>query len=213
MSGNSKITIPIQTLALPQRHGGFNVANITLYADLFLMRQIQKYCKRGAEEIPTMPNLALIEFNIGHQISNLFQLRQKNYFPHATRSSITYPYILAIIKKYHFTFEQLCKNTIASLYKIITLRNISPDKQIEDKWLNAHHIILPNYLKTFNYRGAWNILPVLTKYHTNPLEAEAQCPICVEKPETLKNLLLECRFAQKIWTFINDIIRKLPPTP
>jgi len=35
MSGSNEITIPIQTLALPQRHGGFNVANITLYADLF----------------------------------------------------------------------------------------------------------------------------------------------------------------------------------
>ena len=60
MSGNSKFTIPIQTLALPKCHGGFDVANITLYADLFLMRQIQKYCKHRAEETPTTPNLALI---------------------------------------------------------------------------------------------------------------------------------------------------------
>jgi len=120
MSGNSKITIPIQRLALPQGHGGFNVANITLYADLFLMRQIQKYCKHRAEETPTTPNVALIEFNIGQEISNLFQLRQINYFPHATRPSITYAYILAIIKKCHFTFEQLCKNNIARIYKIIT---------------------------------------------------------------------------------------------
>ena len=111
MSGNSKITLPIQTLALPKRHGVFTVANITLYADLFLMRKIQKYCKHRAEETPTTPNLALIEFNIGQQISKLFQLRQNNYFPHATRPSITYAYILAIIKKYHFTFEQLCKNS------------------------------------------------------------------------------------------------------
>ena len=71
MSGNSKITIPIQRLALPQRHGGLKVANITLYADLSLMPQIQKYCKHRAEETPTTPNSALIEFNIGQQISNL----------------------------------------------------------------------------------------------------------------------------------------------
>jgi len=58
MSGNSKIKIPIQTLAFPQRHGGFNVANITLYADLFLLRQIRKYCKHRSEETPTTPNLA-----------------------------------------------------------------------------------------------------------------------------------------------------------
>jgi len=99
MSGNSKNTIPIQTLALPQHHGGFHVANITLYADLFLMRQIQKYCKHRADETPTTSNLALIEFNIGQQISSLFQLRQKNYVPHATRPSITFAFILAIIKK------------------------------------------------------------------------------------------------------------------
>jgi len=175
------------------------------------MRQIQKYCKHRAEETPTTPNLAFIEFNIGQQISNLFQLRQKNYFPHTTRPSITYAYILAIIKKYHFTFEQLFKNNIASLYKIITLRNIPPDKQIEDKWFNVHHPFLPNYLKTFNYRCAWNIFPVLTKYHTYPLEAEAQCPMCLERPETLKHLLLECRFAHKIWTFTDKIIRKFTP--
>jgi len=55
MSGSSKITIPFQTLALPQRHGGFNVANITLYADLFLIRHTQKYCKHRAEETPITP--------------------------------------------------------------------------------------------------------------------------------------------------------------
>jgi len=38
MSGNSKITIPIQTLALPQRHGGFNVANYTLYIIHYIIR-------------------------------------------------------------------------------------------------------------------------------------------------------------------------------
>jgi len=41
------------------------------------MRQIQKYCKHRSEETPTTPNLALIEFNAGQQISNLFQLRQE----------------------------------------------------------------------------------------------------------------------------------------
>ena len=55
--------------------------------------------------------------------------------------------------------------------------------------------------------------PVLTKYHTNPLEGEAQCPMCLEKPETLKHLLLECRFAQKIWTFIDNLIRKFTSYP
>ena len=46
-----------------------------------------------------------------------------------------------------------------------------------------------------------------------PLEAEAQCPMCLEKPETLKHLLLECRFAQKIWTFIDNQIRKFTSYP
>jgi len=75
---------------------------------------------------------------------------------------------------------------------------------MEEKWLNVHHPILLNYLKTFNYRCAWNVLPVLAKDYANPLEAEAQCPTCLEKPETLKHLP-DCRFAQKIWTFIDNI--------
>jgi len=111
MSGGIKITVPIQTLALPQRHGGFNVANITLYADLFLIRHIQKYCKHRAEETPTTPNLALTEFNIGQQISNLFQLRQNNFLPHATRPSITYTYISAIIKSTNSFFNIFVKKT------------------------------------------------------------------------------------------------------
>jgi len=32
--------------------------------------------------------------------------------------------------------------------------------------------------------------------------------MCIEKPQTLKHLLLECRFAQKFWTFIDNLIRK-----
>ena len=37
--------------------------------------------------------------------------------------------------------------------------------------------------------------------------------MCLEKPETLKHLLLECRFAQKIWTFIDNKILKFHSYP
>jgi len=37
--------------------------------------------------------------------------------------------------------------------------------------------------------------------------------MCLEKPETLKHLLRDCRFAQKIWTFIDNIIRKYTSHP
>jgi len=37
--------------------------------------------------------------------------------------------------------------------------------------------------------------------------------MCHERPDTLKHLLLECRFAQTIWSFINNIIRKFTSYP
>ena len=85
LTENFKLKVPINILALPRNQGGYNVANITLYADLFLSRSIQEYCRHRKNETPLTPSLALVEYNAGLQLSSLYSLKHKNNLQHAFR--------------------------------------------------------------------------------------------------------------------------------
>ena len=99
LTENFKLKVPINILALPKYQGGYNVANITLYADLFLLRSIQEYCRHRKNETPLAPGLALVEYNAGLQLSSLYSLKHKNGLQHVFRPCPTYSYIMAILRK------------------------------------------------------------------------------------------------------------------
>lgn len=56
MTGNSRLHFSIKQLALPFDRGGYKVANIPVYCDLFYMQSIFFYCRHRANDTPPHPD-------------------------------------------------------------------------------------------------------------------------------------------------------------
>jgi len=76
MTGHRDITNRIDTPAQPLLSGGYNIPNIPLYCDLCFLRPILDYVKYRLDFTPAAAQNAMVEFNIGHQLSRLLD------FPH-----------------------------------------------------------------------------------------------------------------------------------
>ena len=71
------------------------------------------------------------------------------------------------------------------------------------RWLMAHHSILPNYIKTFNYRALWNLLPLSRDPNPN------SCPLCRRGQDTTIHLFVNCVEVKKVWYTIKIILQKI----
>jgi len=119
---------------------------------------------------PCTTQNAMVEFNIGHQLSRLLDFPFKNFVPHTARPSLFYAHALALIKKYKLTSEQIDKSSLRQLHRLLT-PTPRPHFVNRQMWHSIHSTVFTNTLRTFNYRSIFEILPLLTKntHHTwNP---------------------------------------------
>ncbi|CAK8678576.1 unnamed protein product [Clavelina lepadiformis] len=71
-------------------HGGYDILNIPVYANLFYLKPLTLFCKdKIANKVLSLENRT-IEHQIGHQLSNLLGIQIDNRTPHATSPSIYY---------------------------------------------------------------------------------------------------------------------------
>ena len=90
VTGNAKLKIPIDILALPLNQGGYKIPNISLCCDLLFLKLIAEYWKKRKEEKELSDEMAFTEYNIGLQLANLLTLPPKNHLPHAIHLSRFY---------------------------------------------------------------------------------------------------------------------------
>ena len=167
MTSHRDITIPTDTPAQPLLSGGYNIPNIPLYCDLCFLRPILDYVKHRLDFTPAAAQNAMVEFNIGHQLSRLLDFPFKNFVPHTARPSFFYAHALALIKKYKLTSEQIDKSSLHQLHRLLTPIP-RPHFVNRQMWHSIHSTVLTNTHRTFNYRSIFEILPLLTKntHHT-----------------------------------------------
>jgi len=108
IAGDSRLSLSIDILALPKNQGGYGVQHITHYCDLLSLKPIAQYCQHRKENTELTLELALIEYNIGLQLSHLLSIPPKNHFPHTDSPNPFYAFSLALCRKHHLTFEDLC---------------------------------------------------------------------------------------------------------
>ena len=161
IAGSRDMTVPITTLAQPLHRGGYDVPNIPLYCDLFFLRPITDYIKHRRGLIPATAQTAMIEYQIGLQLSKLFDLPFKNSLPHISRPNIFYAHSLALLRKYKLSSDQLYKSPIHQLYGFL-INTYYPADHI---WGSVHNAILTNSLKKFNYRTIHEIIPLSSYTH------------------------------------------------
>ena len=208
ITGYRDITLPISILARPLHQGGYNIPDIPLYCNIFFLRPILDYVKHRLDFTPATPQNAMVEFHIGHQLSKLLDLPQKNYLPHTVRPNIFYAHALALVKKYKLTAEHLQKSSIKQLYEFLNSTD-RPHTTTCRTWLAAHNPILSNSLQTFNYRAIHDVLPVATKFHTAHLDPKSTCRFCHTLPEKLPHILFTCHQIKPVWTYIQLVINHL----
>ena len=114
--------MPINILAQPLKRGGYNVPDIALYCDIFFLRPVKDYIRHRRNFTPATAQTAMTEFQIGLQLSNLFNLLFKNSLPHISRPNIFYAHTLALLKKYKLNSDQLYKCSLHQLYRPVALR-------------------------------------------------------------------------------------------
>ena len=190
--------------------GGFQIPNATLYCDPFFLKCIVTYCVHRQEDTPITPELALVEYFCGQQLSALFQLPSRNFLPHAPRPSEDYSYAIALIKKYRLTLEDLQNYQIRSLYKKLTLTH-APDQTYDQRraWMNVNHPILPSWLKTFNYRLRWDICPTTVNLYGISPDFNSLCSLCHRTPETLYHTIFSCPLVVPVWQYVQTAIEKM----
>ena len=211
IAGHRDYTIPIDTLAQPLLKGGYNVPNIALYCDLFLLRPIIDYLKHRVDSTPATAQNAMVEYQTGHQLSKLLELPLKNSIPHITRPSTLYSHVLALVKKYKLNSEQLYKLSLHQIYRMLN-SNTRPYCAAGPRWHLAHSDVLTNSLTTFNYRAIYEVLPLSTKQYTAYLDPRSLCRFCQQLPEQLQHIFFTCIQIQPVWIFVKHIMTKLSDT-
>ena len=80
---------------------------------------------------------------------------------------------------------------------------------LSETWKQIHNDILSNYLKTFNYKLTWNLLPVKLKPHIAAYHQTNMCSFCNFSEETVSHLFITCVKLNSVWDFIIHLIFKL----
>ena len=209
MAGDPRLTLPIKVLALPLNQGGYRLQHIVLYCDLLALKPVSLYCLHRKNNTELTPELAFIEYNIGLQLSHFLSIPVKNHLPHAETPNPFYSFSLALCRKYHLTFQDLCSFQTRTIYNIHTVNRHNTDKTTPGThWPCIHHPILPNTLKTFNYRAVWNTLPIMTKLYPPQPDGPTLCTFCHLHQETPAHLFFECVTVQPIWKYITNLTQR-----
>ena len=82
---------------------------------------------------------------------------------------------------------------------------------IFETWKQIPNDTLPNYLKTFNYKLTWNLLPVKSKPHIAAYHKTNLCSFCNSSEETVtvSHLFLTCVKLNSVWNLIIHLLFKL----
>ena len=187
MGGPHKSTPCLEILQMPKDLGGYNIINITIHGDLTYLKNVSKYVKIRTQHLELDTQATFIEHQIGHALSNLFNLNQLNHLPHKTIPSPYYKHTLELIKKYNITKKELECGKIKNIYTRIINDLSLATKAVtnKSKWKAVHNLIFPNYLKTFNYKLVHNIIPFQTKFCNFSLDKPKSFCVFVIKAQTL----------------------------
>ena len=77
------------------------------------------------------------------------------------------------------------------------------------KWGRLHCTVLPNYLKTFNYKARTEILPFKTNFVEFGLDTDSRCNFCKLHADTATHMFCHCLILKLIWIFLDLIMQKM----
>ena len=80
---------------------------------------------------------------------------------------------------------------------------------IPNMWKQIHNDILPNYLKTFNDKIIWNLMPVKSKPYVATYYGTSLCSFCNQQDEIEFYLFFSCIKLQSVWNLFMFLMFQL----
>ena len=176
--------------------GGIKYSNPTIYCDLFYRNHLFEYFKARKHDLPFNVNTYLIEYEIRLVLSKTYKLKQLNHLPHRDNLTLYYEQSIQILTKYKITLEELQAGKIKPIYKQLSLSDYNWSDHDKIRWKLAFNDILPNYLKTFNYRTVWNLFS----------HELGKCALCRRGQDSTVHLFARCSVTQQIWKLLKDVL-------
>ena len=117
-------------------------------------------------------------------------------------------YILKFIKEMQIRYKRSLSGRVKSVYERIIFSKNHVHNNFP-KWSRLHCTVLPNYLKTFNYKASIDILPCKTKFVEFGLDTDSRCNFCQLHPDTIPHILCNCPVLLPIWGTLDQILKLL----
>ena len=149
-------------------------------------------------DLPFNANTFLIEYEIGLVLSKTYKLKKLNHLPHRDNPIPYYEQSIRILTKYKITLEELQTGKIKPIYQRLSLTDYNWSDRDKIRWKLTFNDILPNYLKTFNYRIVWNLLPFSHELGI--------CALCRRGQDSAVHLFAKCSVTQQISKLLKDVI-------
>ena len=204
LTNNSTISLSMRSLQRPTNDGGIKFPNPVTYCNLFYISNLFQYFKTRKKNTPFNTETYLIEFEIGLTLSKMYNLPKLNHFPHRDYPTPYYQKTLQILKEYEIILQELTNGKIRQIYNRISYPDKRPSRQEIFRWKLVFQNILPNYLKTFNYRTFRNFLP----FSSEP----GECALCLQLQDTAVHVFAKCSITRQIWTILNKVLSNIIET-
>ena len=192
------------SLQRPINDGGIKLPNPVTYCNLFYISNLFQYFKIRNKDTSFNTETYLTEFEIGLTLSKMYNLPILNHIPHRDYLTPYYQKTIQILKEHEITLEELTNGKIRQIYNRISYPDKRPSRQETFHWKLVSQNILPNYLKTFNYRTVRNLLPF------NPEPGE--CALCLQFQDSAVHVFARCSITRQIWTILQDVFDNITET-
>ena len=180
---------------------GIKFPNPVTYYDLFYISNLFQYFKTREKNTPFNTKAYLIEFEIGLTLSKMYNLPKLNHIPHSDYPTPYYQKTIQILKECEITLQVLANGKIRQIYNRISYSDKRPFRQDTFRWKLVTQNILPNYLKTFNYRTVRNFLPFTPE--------PGECALSLQFQNSAVHVFGRCRITRTIWTILQEVFNNI----
>ena len=156
-------SLTIYELSKSRDSGGYDILDIPLFLERLYVKQVKNYYLYKTDQGECLPHLFLMKYNASQMLDKKLILSPRNLIPHAFTPSEFYNRFLHVLDSHNLGKNEIeTMNTRQIYYTIIKQRRsqrLIPfvPFSIPNMWKQIHNDVLPNYLKTFNYKIIWNL--------------------------------------------------------
>ena len=205
MVPHGKTLLTVDDFSMPRKFGGYNVSNVVLHLDLCFIKPIMQYVNEKVNDADLSCNMSFMEYNIGHQLCRLFGFTLNNSTVHRAEPNVYYSHMLKVISNYNIGLEELLEGKISKIYYRVVYE-YGERRAGGVLYSRLHRSIFPNYLKTFNFKVHFDLLPVKAKFHELSLDSQEKvtCPFCSLNLESAVHIFANCKKLNKVWEFLDE---------